>query len=344
MKGIIKIAILIGLVLAVAICATSCSSASAGTMSGKQIVRVAHMQSETHPEAVALKEFEKYVEKRLGDKYDVQIYPNGLLGNAQGTMELTQTGAVDYCVVGSADLESFDDIYEGFSIPYLFANEKAYHATMNDLKFMRKIYNSTDDAGFRVVEWFNAGTRNFYAKKPIRTPEDLKGMKIRVRESQSSVSLVKAFGAAATPLSFGEVYTAIQQGVIDGAENNELALTENKHGEVAKYFSYTEQQMTPDFLIANLKFLQSLPDKDKKVFDEAAQYATKVELKEWDKQIKKAKESAEKDMGVKFLTVDRAPFKAKTTKLRKQMLKENPDLHYLYDHVQKVNKKYKEAE
>ena len=145
---------------------------------------------------------------------------------------------------------------------------------MNDTDYMNQIYESTDEAGFRVLTWYNAGTRNFYAKTPIHTPEDLKGMKIRVQQSPASVQMMEAFGAAASPMSFGEVYTAIQQGVIDGAENNELALTNNKHGEVAKYFSYNKHQMVPDMLIGNLKFLDSLSDEERQVFEEAARLST----------------------------------------------------------------------
>ena len=145
---------------------------------------------------------------------------------------------------------------------------------MNDTDYMNQIYESTDEAGFRVLTWYNAGTRNFYAKTPIHTPEDLKGMKIRVQQSPASVQMMEAFGAAASPMSFGEVYTAIQQGVIDGAENNELALTINKHGEVAKYFSYNKHQMVPDMLIGNLKFLNSLSDEERQVFEEAARLST----------------------------------------------------------------------
>ena len=145
---------------------------------------------------------------------------------------------------------------------------------MNDTDYMNQIYESTDEAGFRVLTWYNAGTRNFYAKTPIHTPEDLKGMKIRVQQSPASVQMMEAFGAAASPMSFGEVYTAIQQGVIDGAENNELALTNNKHGEVAKYFSYNKHQMVPDMLIGNLKFLNSLSDEERQVFEEAARLST----------------------------------------------------------------------
>ena len=103
-------------------------------------------------------------------------------------------------------------------MPYLFDSEDVYKSVMQDTDYMEKIYESTDEAGFRVVTWYNAGTRNFYGKKPINTPDDLKGMKIRVQQSPASVAMVNAFGAAAAPMSFGEVYTAIQQGVIDGAE------------------------------------------------------------------------------------------------------------------------------
>ena len=99
----------------------------------------------------------------------------------------------------------------------------------------------------------------------------MKGMKIRVQQSPASIKMAKAFGAAASPMSFGEVYTAIQQGVIDGAENNELALTDNKHGEVAKYFTYSKHQMIPDVLIANYKFLNGLSERGAHCFRRSSQ-------------------------------------------------------------------------
>ena len=158
--------------------------------------------------------------------------------------------------------------------------------------------------------------------------------------------MAKAFGAAASPMSFGEVYTAIQQGVIDGAENNELALTNNKHGEVAKYFSYNKHQMVPDMLIGNLKFLNSLSDEEREVFEEAARLSTEVELEEWDVQVEEAKKIAQDDMGVEFIDVDIQQFKDKVDGVQDEMLKENPDIQDLYDHIQEINAKYtdKEAE
>lgn len=323
--------------IAVAVSLTGCGSLTGG----KRIIRVSHAQSETHPEHLGLLAFKEYVEERLGDKYEVQIFPNELLGSAQKAIELTQTGAIDFVVAGTANLETFADVYEIFSMPYLFDSEEVYKSVMQDTEYMENVYASTDEAGFRVVTWYNAGTRNFYGKSPIRTPEDLKGKKIRVQQSPASVEMVKAFGAAAAPMGFGEVYTAIQQGVIDGAENNELALTNNKHGEVAKYYSYNKHQMVPDMLVANLKFLNSLSPEDYQVFKEAAALSTEVEMEEWDKSIEEAKKIATDEMGVEFIDVDVEAFKEKVLPLHESMLQENEKIRDLYDHIQAANEKAK---
>lgn len=326
--------ILIGLVLI-----TGCLWGCSALQSEKRIVRIALGQSETHPEYLGLVEFKKYVEKHLGDKFQVEIFPNELLGSTQKAIELTQTGAIDFTVAGTANLETFTPVYEIFSMPYLFDSVEAYVQTMEDEEYMEDIYESTEEAGFRVMTWYYAGTRNFYAKKPINVPEDLKGMKIRVQQSPASISMTKAFGAAAAPMSFGEVYTAIQQGVIDGAENNELALTNNKHGEVAKYYSYTRHQMVPDMLIVNERFLDSLSDEEERVFEEAARLSTKVERQEWDKQEQEAKEIAANDMKVQFLEVDMELFKNKVSGIHEEMLRDNEEIDDFYEHIQEINKR-----
>lgn len=145
-------------------------------------------------------------------------------------------------------------------------------------------------------------------------------------------------------MSFGEVYTAIQQGVINGAENNELALTNNKHGEVAKYYSYNRHQMVPDMLIGNLKFLNGLSDEELKIFEEAAALSTEVELEEWDDQVEEAKRIAEEEMGVQFIDVDVQLFKDAVSNVQQEMLDNNPSIQDLYDHIQEINKQYEEKE
>ena len=336
----IKKAAAVLMAAAMAVSLTGCGSIT----SGKRIIRISHAQSETHPEHLGLLAFKEYVEERLGDKYEVQIFPNEILGSAQKAIELTQTGAIDFVVAGTANLETFADVYEIFSMPYLFDSEDVYKSVMEDSDYMEQVYESTDEAGFRVVTWYNAGTRNFYAKTPIRTPEDLKGKKIRVQQSPASVSMVNSFGAAAAPMGFGEVYTAIQQGVIDGAENNELALTNNKHGEVAKYYSYNKHQMVPDMLVANLKFLEGLSPEEYQIFKDAAALSTEVEMKEWDKSIEEAKKIATEDMGVEFIDVDVDAFKEKVLPLHEKMLNDNPKIGDFYKHIQTVNEQAKGEE
>ena len=331
-KRIVSTALCMGII---GLLATGC-----GSDDGKRSVRVALSQSEEHPEYKGLEKFKEYVESELGDKYEVQIFPNELLGGQTKAIELTQTGAIDFTVAGTPNLEIFADVYEVFSMPYLFTSEEAYFAAMNDTDYMNQVYASTADTGLQVVTWYNVGTRNFYAKKPIYTPDDMKGMKIRVQQSPASIKMAKAFGAAASPMSFGEVYTAIQQGVIDGAENNELALTDNKHGEVAKYFTYSKHQMIPDVLIANYKFLNGLSDEERAVFEEAARISTETELEEWEIDVQAARKTAEEQMNVTFIEPDINEFKDKVKNVQEEMLEDNPGIRDLYEHIQQYNEQY----
>ncbi len=142
-------------------------------------------------------------------------------------------------------------------------------------------------------------------------------------------------------MSFGEVYTAIQQGVIDGAENNELALTNNKHGEVAKYFSYDMHQTVPDMLIANRNFINGLSEDELEIFKAAARISSRVEQEEWDVCIQEAKKIATEEMGVEFIDVDVAQFREKVADVQNQMLEDNPKIVDIYHHVQEVNAKAK---
>ena len=306
-----------------------------------RVMRVAHNQGESHPIHLALKEFENIVETNTNNKIDIQVYPNELLGGQREAIELTQTGAIDIAVGSISLLESFNKSYSVFNLPYLFDSKEHYHAVMNDDEIMNDIYESTRESGFVGLTWFDAGSRNMYTTdKPIMKPEDLKGKKIRVQQSQTNIRMMELLGGSATPMSFGEVYTAIQQGVIDGAENNELALTSNKHGEVAKYFSYNKHQMIPDLLIGNLSFLNGLSKEEREVFYKAAELSNKEECKQWDVQVKEAKKIAQEQMGVKFIDVDVLAFQKKVKGVQESILKDNAQAKPIYDHIQKVNKKY----
>lgn len=318
---------------------TGCSSSSGE--SGKTIVRVGHNQSQNHPIHISLLAFEEYVESKLGDKYDVQVYPSELLGSQTNMVQLTQTGAINFSVASNAILETFDNVFEIFNLPYLFASTEAYHAVMDDEELTESIYTSTAEAGFEVVTWLDAGTRNFYTlNTPINSPADLKGLKIRVQQSPTNVRMMELLGGSASPMGFGEVYTSLQAGIIDGAENNEMSLTDNGHGEVTKYYSYDMHQMVPDMLIGNYDFLQGLSAEDRAVFEEGFKITNQVEREEWTKAVEKAKDKAENEMGVTFLYPDQEPFKEACLPLHEEVLKRNPKLQGYYDKIQEYNEQY----
>ena len=177
---------------------------SASATDGLQIIRIGHNQSTNHPTHTGLLAFEEYVEGELGDKYDIQIFPSELLGSQNEMVQLTQTGAITFCVASNSLLETFSDNYTLFNLPYLFASPEAYHASMDDPAIVDPIFESTMQAGFEAVTWLDAGTRNFYTiNTPIETPADLRGLKIRVQQSPTNVRMMELLGGSATPMGFG---------------------------------------------------------------------------------------------------------------------------------------------
>src|SRR5690606_11689317 len=163
-----------------------------------------------------------------------------------------------------------------------------------------QIYDSTIDNGIQGVAWFANGVNNFYSSTKIETPEDLKGIKIRVQASEANVKMVKGFGAAAVVMADGGVYTALRNGRIAAGTNPEMALVSMKHGEVAKFYSRTEHQIFTDVFVASKKFLDSLSDEERAVFEEGFKLSTETANREWDKQIAETIEEA-KNMGVEFI-------------------------------------------
>lgn len=325
-----KMALLLSGLAVTSMVLMGCSTGAEGKK--QTVLRVAHVQGEDHPQHAAMLEFEKYVEEHTNGEIDVQVFPNELLGPQRQTVELTQTGAIDFVVASVGLLEAFESRYTVFNLPYLFDSREHYFATLEDKEISGEIFNATAESGFVGLTWFDAGTRNIYTgKKPINTPEDMKGMKIRVQSSPVNLALISALGASPTPMSFGEVYTALQQSVIDGAENNELALTNNKHGEVAPYYSYTQHGMIPDILIGSKKTLERLTPEQQQVIVEAAEAAYVFEIEAWEQAVEDAKAQAT-EMGVKFNEVDVEAFQAKVLPIHEQFLT-TPELESIYDKI-----------
>lgn len=335
------IALMLSGVLLTAALAGCGSAGSAQDGTDRTIVRIGHNQATDHPTHISLLAFEEYIEDKLGDKYDVEVYPSELLGSQTDMVQLTQTGAIDFCVASNSILETFSENYTMFNMPYLFASSDAYHAAMDDPEITDPIFESTKKAGFEAVTWIDAGTRNFYTvSKPIETPADLKGLKIRVQQSPTNVEMMSLLGGSATPMGFGEVYTALQSKVIDGAENNEMALTSNGHGDVCKYYSYDMHQMIPDILIGNCAFLDEMPEEDRAIFEEGFALVNQVEREEWTKAVEAAKDKAQNEQGVQFLYPDTKPFQEICMPMHQSLLEQYPELEPIYEGIQKYNEQY----
>lgn len=322
------------------------SLALSGCAGGQEqrIIRIGHNQSTNHPSHIGLTAFQEYINDHLGHKYVVEVYPSELLGSQTDMVQLTQTGAIDFCIASNSILETFSENYSLFNLPYLFSSQEAYHAAMEDEELTDRIFESTKDAGFTTVTWLDAGTRNFYTiNKPINSPADLKGLKIRVQQSPTNIEMMRLLGGSATPMGFGEVYTSLQSGIIDGAENNELALRDNGHGDICKYYSYDMHQMIPDLLIGNNAFLEDLSSEEREIFEDGFERLNEIQRREWTKGVEDSIENAVENQGVTFLYPDTEPFREAVLPLHGTLLSQIPEVQPVYEQIQRYNAEFSES-
>lgn len=238
---------------------TGCSGSVSDGLSSKHLL-VAHSHSEAHPVNVGLQKMTEVASAESDLTFSV--YPNGQLGDNAAMIQLVKAGVLDIAKVSASSMEQFNSAYAIFSMPYVFESTEQYFAVMNQSEAVQEIFKSTYDQGFFAIGWFDSGSRSIYTTKdgPCEGPADLKGLKIRTQDSPTSIAMIRAMGGSATPMSSGETYTGLQQGIIDGAENNETVLVQDGHGEVCKSYTYTQHQMVPDIVIISTETWESLDE------------------------------------------------------------------------------------
>ena len=306
-----------------------------GGHKGKRVVSASTGHPYDHPVCVGLRAFGDFIRERLGDKYDVTIYYSAVMGGNVQAQELLQLGTLDLLQTSGSNMEAFNDMYKIFGLPYLFKDEPSFRKCMDNKEFMQTIYDCTKNEGIQGVTWFANGVNNFYSHKPFNTPKDMEGLKIRVQSSEANVKMIHGFKAAAILMAYSEMYTALQNRVIDAGTNPEMALVSVKHGEVAPFYSRTEHQIFLDLLVANAGFLESLTPEERAIFQEGFELATKVQVAEWDRQIVECIKKAT-EMGVTFVVPDKAPFEALQVPVREGLINEYPVLRPLYEKVQEI--------
>nr|WP_208323216.1 TRAP transporter substrate-binding protein [Morganella morganii] len=297
-------------------------------------MKLSHNQNRDHAVHKAMTQFADDVKTKTNGDVRIRIYPDAQLGNQRESMELMQNGALDIVKSNAAELEAFSPAYSVFNLPYLFRDKPHYEKIIyGDIG--QEILDSSKDSGFVGLTYYDAGARSFYAKKPIRTPDDLKGLKIRVQPSPTAIAMVKALGGNPTPLAYGELYTALQQGVVDAAENNIPSYTLSRHSEVTKFFSLDEHTMVPDVLVMSTKSLDKLTPEQQAIVKQAAKDSAQTMAKLWEASEKEERAKVEKQ-GVEFITVDKVTFQDAVKPMYDDIAKSNPELSKMADRIRDV--------
>lgn len=297
-------------------------------------IKISFNQTDTNPQYLGLVDFGKRFEAATDGRYKVNVFANELLGDQRTSLELVQNGAIQMAMVANPLVENYDANFRILGVPYTYKNldhqEKVYTSDIFD-----DLFKETDKYGFKVLTVYTAGARSMYTKNaPIKTQADMKGKKTRVMQSDTMTKMLGCLGGVGVPMSQGEVYTAIQQGILDGAENNEIAYADLKQYEVAPYFSTTQHMMAADLLVVNSDFYNSLSDEDKVAMEKAAKESTKAEFGFWREAMDKAIETAKKG-GATFTQVDTKPFEESCKPLQESLVN-TPELKKIYEKIQSL--------
>ena len=257
-----------------------CASGPAGADEAR-VLRLGHGLSTDHPVHLAMRAMAAHVDSASAGRLQIAIYPSGQLGSERECLELLQIGSLAMTKVSASVLEGFAPEFSVFSLPYLFRDE-AHRLAFFHSAVGRDVLDSTAPFRFRGLTYYDAGARSYYTvEAPVRTPDDLRGLKIRVQESPTSMAMVRAMGGSPTPISWGELYTALQQGVVDGAENNPPSYFLSRHYEVAPYFVLNEHTAVPDVLVIGTPVWDALSEQERAWVEDAARASAALEERLW---------------------------------------------------------------
>lgn len=301
-------------VTAVALLAlTGCTTAAEPTGDGKAEsveIRLSLNQTEEHPNFLALSSFADEVRDKTDGRIDVQIFANAVLGDQQESVQQVGDGVIGAASISGTQMNNLNEDFAVLDMPLIFDSEAHQMKAINDPAITGELFTSLESSnGLTIIGAYTQGARSVYnSKKPIKTPADLAGLKVRVQESKLHVSMITAMGGSPAPMAFGEVFTGLQSGVIDGAENNSVSYVTESHYEVAPYFSYTRHLIGADFLVLNSKVFNGLSDADQKIVTTAFLNSVDEFMSIWDSKSADAVKTAEA-AGAKFNEVDSDAFR-----------------------------------
>jgi tripartite ATP-independent transporter DctP family solute receptor len=287
--------------------ATIITSLWIGAAAAETVLKSSDTHPDGYPTVEAVKYFGELVKERTKGRYSVEVYHSAQLGEEKDTIEQVRTGVIDLNRISMAPFNGIIAETKVPSLPYLFRSEDHMHKVM-DGEIGDQIKAAFEPVGLVALAFYDGGARSFYnSKKPINSKDDLAGLKFRVIQSDIFVDMVKALGANATPMPYGEVYSAIETGVIDGAENNFPSYDTAKHAEVAKHYSLDEHTMVPEVFVMAKSSWDKLSPEDQAIFKEAAKESVAKQRELWAAKVKESRAKVEA-AGSKITMPDKKPF------------------------------------
>ncbi|MFD2257856.1 TRAP transporter substrate-binding protein [Luteolibacter algae] len=298
------------------------------------VLKLGHGLDTGHPVHKAMELMKTRLEELSSGQISIDIYPGAVLGSETQCIEQLQNGSLAMTKTSAATMENFIPQMAVFSLPYIFRDENHYWKVING-EIGQELLAQGEEKLLRGLCYYDAGSRNFYSKsRPIKKPDDLKGMKIRVMNSSTAIDMVKAMGGSPTPIAWGELYSALAQGTVDGAENNLPSFTTNKHYEVCKHFTLNGHTRVPDILMMSAKVWNKLDPQVRDWLLIAARESSDFQRELWQQETAIALEKAESE-GVTIYEVDTEAFAAKV----KPMLQNigNSDVRKLAKKIKAIN-------
>lgn len=280
---------------------------SLGTAAAQTVLKSSDTHPDGYPTVEGVKYFGQLVKERTDGRYEVEVYHSAQLGEEKDTIEQVRSGVIELNRVSMAPFNG--TVKESIvpALPYIFRSEEHMHKVM-DGPIGDQIKAAFEPAGLVVLAFYDAGSRSFYnSKRPIKTVEDMKGLKFRVIQSDIFVDMTAALGANATPMPYGEVYSSIETGVIDGAENNFPSYDTAKHFEIAKYYSLDEHTILPEVFVMNKDAWDKLTPEDQEIFKQAAKESVAKQRELWSAKSAESRAIVEK-AGVEINEVDKQGF------------------------------------
>jgi tripartite ATP-independent transporter DctP family solute receptor len=310
------------------------SIGACGQIKKGRVLKLAHGLDTSHPVHHGMVFMADLLDKKSGGKLKIEIYPSGQLGQERECLELLQIGSLAMTKVSASVMENFAPSYKVLGLPYIFRDPSHSYRVM-DGEIGDKILQQGQKFWLRGLTFYDAGYRSFYTKnRPVTKPEDLRGLKLRVQPSNTAMNMVRAFGGSPTPISWGELYTALQQGVVDGAENNSPSFYFSRHYEVCKFYSLNEHTAVPDVLLVSTVIWEILTEQEREWLLESARESAVYQRKLWQESEKFCLNEVQK-AGVEIIHPDKEAFAAKVQPLY-DAYKDDPEIYSLIQQIQAI--------